>query len=1021
MALVQAQALWIDDDSFAEADNAAEIRARFVQFVTTIAAGPANQAYNAALAELYQLSSDTDDRIARSALQVLQSAAERGEELAQAAVAQASAETQRLRRELQSYTAEQEQQAHERSQQTEKAIAELQQQLAHERALSEARLATERAKSEAKFAQARLHSDLSAQAASTSAARFTEESVAQALSATSAATRTLAERVSAIEGAHAASTTSLRAAIAEANARVDHNRAQSIKRAQGSETEKAQLQNRTTTLERLISDAAEAAAIADGKAETLRASIARQRAEDDKRFRNILSTQAARADPQEIPDIQGMISEEIQRAVADSNRIFLEELRRQGLEAKKRQDEISNTLAEHARQLEDIRRQRFPPPAALPTQTLSRAQLLEQLARPPGATSPPPRDPTATAQRTPQRATAFAPETLLPTAFPTSAFAAPPATHTVIPPNAAPQQTVSLSDLVELLRRKPRDDSDSDTDSDKSNNTATDPDDEKATALSIKKTSAAERAVPKEQQHMCTINCTRLTADEFAQRWRERFRKVSVQEWAKNEAERMITALCSTFRLLKSLAAARPDPVAFYAAAAAHTATLIDAARFELRAAGAPNFTADAVERIWRKAARKKRKRPIDYEEVLAAAGRTNHPKGWRRRGGGGTGPRPRACEHGPPRRRHNTTTGNHTGPSNPQARTMMEQLFPSNNHRDTNEHNLPQPRKTLMEQLFPTAKLSRQPTPPPRIRTRLQQKIFEHQNKNGNNNNNSSSSEQTSSSDNETSSSHEEHFGVTIRTAQRRTKLYKDFNKFTRKNSDTTANNLLNFLARKKWKPSTQLSNAQTILGTIRRTGGTTTGDVQGALRLLKKISLEHGPARATPMTPQTFVRVFQNTPTLETKTLLALAWACAARLSSITALRRDNVYLTQISPNMCSAKIIFRTGKTILTTGPYTIKTFIPTYLANWILQQPNQIFQKEIRQYYSLLKKPLAQENLCIRSVRRGALQHLSTSFSPEQILLLSRHTSVKGLYAYLDDGAQAHWEHKILSTMTATLWE
>jgi hypothetical protein len=63
----------------------------------------------------------------------------------------------------------------------------------------------------------------------------------------------------------------------------------------------------------------------------------------------------------------------------------------------------------------------------------------------------------------------------------------------------------------------------------------------------------------------------------------------------------------------------------------------------------------------------------------------------------------------------------------------------------------------------------------------------------------------------------------------------------------------------------------------------------------------------------------------------------------------------------------------------------------------------------------------QGLTVRSIRRGALTLLALAdYAPEEIRLLSRRTTDKGLYAYLDDGLYALWEHKRTVHLAKALW-
>ena len=105
----------------------------------------------------------------------------------------------------------------------------------------------------------------------------------------------------------------------------------------------------------------------------------------------------------------------------------------------------------------------------------------------------------------------------------------------------------------------------------------------------------------------------------------------------------------------------------------------------------------------------------------------------------------------------------------------------------------------------------------------------------------------------------------------------------------------------------------------------------------------------------------------------------------------------------------------------GPYTISTTIPTSAANWIATAKDAIWPQRPEYYYRKLQPALKKKGYCIRSLRRGSAQHLAhLNTSPETLRLMTRHTTDKGLYAYLDDGKFAKWETDKTSNLGDQLW-
>jgi integrase len=219
----------------------------------------------------------------------------------------------------------------------------------------------------------------------------------------------------------------------------------------------------------------------------------------------------------------------------------------------------------------------------------------------------------------------------------------------------------------------------------------------------------------------------------------------------------------------------------------------------------------------------------------------------------------------------------------------------------------------------------------------------------------------------------------------------------------------------RKKWAASTQLSYFNVILAYLKMKTQVT-GNVNGAQRDFKLSAIAQTPNRVAPLTLKRMIDASKRLD-MEHKTLLYLAWGTAARLTSITKLQRQNITFQQISSTTTTATITFRSGKTILATGPYTLVSHLPTVCANWILQQPKNIFPRATEQYYAVLRKAIGP----IRGIRRGALQHLAgKKTKPEHLLLISRHTTMKSLYHYLDDGRMATWEHNTMKQMAVDIW-
>jgi hypothetical protein len=228
----------------------------------------------------------------------------------------------------------------------------------------------------------------------------------------------------------------------------------------------------------------------------------------------------------------------------------------------------------------------------------------------------------------------------------------------------------------------------------------------------------------------------------------------------------------------------------------------------------------------------------------------------------------------------------------------------------------------------------------------------------------------------------------------------------------------MLTWVQKKPWTASTKASHFSTLTKTLRLKNIAISGDLSGAIRQLKLESIHSPKDRAPPIPLHELLKIATRVNP-ELRALLHLSWAFAARLTSITNLTRSQIHIQEVDQYMSKIRATFRHGKTISATGPYTITTLIPNQTANWITDQPNRMFTKEITTYYNLLRKQMG--NYKIRSIRRGALQVLaSRNLPPTDIMLMSRHKHISSLYAYLDDGALAHWEQDTLTLMSGYLW-
>ena len=224
--------------------------------------------------------------------------------------------------------------------------------------------------------------------------------------------------------------------------------------------------------------------------------------------------------------------------------------------------------------------------------------------------------------------------------------------------------------------------------------------------------------------------------------------------------------------------------------------------------------------------------------------------------------------------------------------------------------------------------------------------------------------------------------------------------------------------MAKKKWSPKTKLSYVMTLLSQFTRHGISLVGDKKGMIRLFKLEALKHAPTRVNPIPLQQLIGRLRQTKEMDIEAMITLMWAYAARLTSIHQIRQTNMEFKQMDSRTTAVCTTFRAGKTILATGAYSITARIPTRIANWLLAQPATVFPQTVGYYYDKVRRIL--RPYTIRSIRRGAVQHLAKEFDNEQIRLITRHTKAAGLYAYLDDGRHETHEQETSLQMSSRLW-
>lgn len=256
--------------------------------------------------------------------------------------------------------------------------------------------------------------------------------------------------------------------------------------------------------------------------------------------------------------------------------------------------------------------------------------------------------------------------------------------------------------------------------------------------------------------------------------------------------------------------------------------------------------------------------------------------------------------------------------------------------------------------------------------------------------------------------------YGVVERTVRRRRQTTNDFLAFAGP-SIPSHHDLF------KWSRTlsdgTRLSYVTTVVAELRRRNTPITGDVKGVVRHIQKEAIGYRPTRAVPITPAQVRRLLATPMEEEIRTILVLMWKTASRLTSVTQLLMADV---AVFDNI--VRMTFRHGKTIIATGPYTLWAEVDDRTIAWLTSQPvrHNLFTRTADQLYRPIASILRPMGYEIRSFRRGALQTMAEAGClPEDIILVSRHTTIKGLYTYLDHGAASRYEEQRITKLTQML--
>ena len=162
-----------------------------------------------------------------------------------------------------------------------------------------------------------------------------------------------------------------------------------------------------------------------------------------------------------------------------------------------------------------------------------------------------------------------------------------------------------------------------------------------------------------------------------------------------------------------------------------------------------------------------------------------------------------------------------------------------------------------------------------------------------------------------------------------------------------------------------------------------------------------------------------------------LRLMFRTAQRSTSILHLLAIDMFIERhpaqallpIPGQLQTLSLRFRDGKTITSTGAYTLHTLVThedAQLLQQLAKQHRFIFGASRRQIAAQVSHALRSSGYDVRSCRRGALRHLaSKGVSDEALMLLSRHTSRQTLYKYLGAGLWLRSEAQQMAEMAQIL--
>jgi hypothetical protein len=203
---------------------------------------------------------------------------------------------------------------------------------------------------------------------------------------------------------------------------------------------------------------------------------------------------------------------------------------------------------------------------------------------------------------------------------------------------------------------------------------------------------------------------------------------------------------------------------------------------------------------------------------------------------------------------------------------------------------------------------------------------------------------------------------------------------------------------------------------------------------RTLKDLAVEVAaadvkfPSPATPPDIDSILRRERHDPPMTIA--IAITYSFASRLTTTLPIRIPHVKLQpHTSRPQTPIAIKFCRGKTIGTTGPYTVHSSLPSWVADRLrvilaTKRGTHLFSPTDRsrirkQMCSALRRE--RSNLEVKSVRRGALQTMAKNRVPiDTIMLFSRHTTRAMCLRYLDFGLQAYEDADKTTAAAKPLW-